>query len=178
MKTEDFKRIVESIVRAELKRQLPKLVPQILAEALTAKKPNVPNVPAHRPAAPQPQLKGEKKYVSNPILNTILNETTVKIKPENSSYATYSEQPTSEAAIDFNVTDEVKSDSNEMIDYSLLNDVRQPAAPVMADITPVNEDQAKVLGKINRDFRSMMKSIDAAKKNGVGAVSNRVSFEA
>jgi hypothetical protein len=35
-------------------------------------------------------------------------------------------------------------------------------------ITPVNEEQSKVLNVINRDFRKLMKAVDKKKSSGVG----------
>jgi hypothetical protein len=35
-------------------------------------------------------------------------------------------------------------------------------------ITPVNEEQSKVLNVINRDFRKLMKAVDKKKSAGIG----------
>jgi hypothetical protein len=35
-------------------------------------------------------------------------------------------------------------------------------------ITPVNEEQAKVLNVINRDFRKLMKAVDKKRTSGLG----------
>jgi predicted ATP-binding protein involved in virulence len=36
-------------------------------------------------------------------------------------------------------------------------------------ITPVNEEQSKVLNVINRDFRKLMKAVDKKKTSGIGS---------
>jgi hypothetical protein len=180
MKPEDFKKLVKIAVQEELKRQLPQLVPQILAEALTGKPKSVTRVPSvsapKTQSAPQIPSKPKevKKYSNNPLLNQILNETVVKIKPENSPYVGYSERPTSTYTSDFNVTEEV---AEESVDYSELNELVAPSEPVVADIQPATEEQAKVLSKINRDFRSIMKAVDAKKKGGVNPFGGGLEFD-
>ena len=179
MKPEDFKKLIRLAVQEELKKQLPQLVPQILAEALTGK----PKQTVRAPVAPVKSVaekvspakpKELKKYVANPLLNQILNETVVRIKPENSMYVGYTEQPTSEASADFNVSDEGLDDT---IDYSELTEAIKPTTPIVVNIRPANEEQAKVLGKINRDFRSIMKAVDAQKKNGANPFGGRLEFD-
>ena len=89
-------------------------------------------------------------------------------------YVGYTEQPTSEASADFNVSDEGLDDT---IDYSELTEAIKPTTPIVVDIRPANEEQAKVLGKINRDFRSIMKAVDAQKKNGANPFGGRLEFD-
>jgi hypothetical protein len=187
MKPEDFKKIVRAIVQEELKKQLPQLIPQILSEALTGKSiqpvPVVQQQRVQRPqVAPRPQPPKEPKvYAKNPLINQILNETVVKIKPDPTAqpFAGLSESLVSSVDSKFEYADEqpVSSDTGDDIDYSLLNESVAPSAPVVADIQPQTEEQAKVLGKINRDFRSMMKTIDAKKRNGVNPFGGGLEFD-
>ena len=94
MKTEQFKELVRAIVKEELKKTLPALVPKIVAEALNNKSSKSQLVEEEDffaqlqkeisgnvvPADSKP--KQPKKYSNNPLLNDILNETTVRIPNE------------------------------------------------------------------------------------------------
>jgi hypothetical protein len=181
MKPEEFKKLIKVMVQEELKKQLPSLIPQILSEALTGKQitPNQKSSPVNTqkkmvPPTEQPVKKEYKQYVkNNPWLNDILNETVVKIKPEN-PYIGYSEPISSTISNDIPITEE-STESVETFDYSALNESVTPKTPVVLNIQPKTEEQAKVLNAINRDFRSILKAVDAKKKNGftpgVGGVS-------
>ena len=180
MKPEDFKKIVRLIVQEELKKQLPALIPQVLTEILAGKSKSIlsekaveqitkPVVSEKQPLQP----KEYKKYSNNPLLNDILNETVVKIKPENSPYVGYSEKPKSNIASNFSVAEE----SDEIVNFRELNESVEPSTPMVAEIKPVNEEQAKVLSKINRDFRGLMKAVDEKKKGGMSSFGGGVSME-
>jgi hypothetical protein len=176
MKPDDLKKIIRGIIQEELRKQLPALIPQVLTEILNGKSPSIVNKPVNKPvSAPisEKLVKKEfKKYTNNPMLNQILNETTNKIVPE-SSYTGFSERP-SMSSTSFNLNE--SSQNDDSIDYSMLNESAAPSTPVVANIQPANEDQAKVLGKLNRDFRGLMKAIDEKKKNGTGGFAPGASF--
>jgi hypothetical protein len=181
MKTEEFKKLVRMVVQEELKKQLPVLVPQILSEALTGKAAPViarPPVVKSQSKPVQPIKKEYKQYIkNNPLLNDILNETVVKIKPEN-SFIGYSESVQSEVSSDgFQINQEITDTIDDNVDYSILNESIEPKTPIVADVQPENVEQAKVLGKINRDFRSLMKAVDAKKKGGFSLGSGGVGLE-
>lgn len=181
MKTEEFKKLVRAVVQEELKKQLPVLVPKILSEALTGKSAPViarPPVVKQSVKPTVPVKKEIKQYVKDPILNQIFNETVVKIKPENSQYVSYSEQPQSEVSNDdFQINEEIVDTESDNIDYSILSESAKPKTPVVMDVQPETETQAKVLNLINRDFRGIMKAVDAKKKDGLSLGSGGVGME-
>lgn len=160
MKTEELKKIIRMVVQEELKKQLPVLIPQVLSEALTGKKPTTPiyNPPKVAETTKVSNSTPKKQY-DNPILNEIFNNTVVKIKPDNKPFVGYSESLSSEIS------------DNDSINYAELNEsVVTPNTsntPVISNIQPENEEQAKVLNKINRDFRGLMKAVDAKRKGGM-----------
>jgi hypothetical protein len=183
MKADDLRKVIRSVIQEELRNQLPLLIPQVLTEILNNKNSQLVTKPVNTSYKPiiqskpvQREVKKEfKKYTSNPLLNQILNETTNKLVPEN-SFTGFGERPVM-SSTPFNITEQ---DTNDSIDYSMLNESvipSTPSKPVVADITPVNEDQAKVLGKLNRDFRGLMKAIDEKKKNGTAGFGGSVSME-
>jgi hypothetical protein len=181
MKTEEFKKLVRAVVQEELKKQLPNLVPQILSEALTGKQSQViarPPVVKTTLQAKKPVKKEYKQFVKDPILNQIFNETVVKIKPENSPFIGYSDPVQSEVnGNEFQVNEEIVESENDSIDYSVLSESVSPKTPVVSNVQPETEEQAKVLGKINRDFRSLMKAVDAKKKDGLSFGNGGVGIE-
>lgn len=169
MNTEDFKKIVKNVVQEELKRQLPALIPQILSEILSGKSsavitemesPKDVKKPAIiQKTTPKPE-KEYKKYTNNPLLNDILNETTIKIKQDN-----YYASPTHPVLADNSSGFDIKDDG--IVNFGELMESKSPQTPIVADITPATEEQAKVLGKLNRDFRGLMKAIEDKKHRGV-----------
>lgn len=174
MKPEEFKKIIRGLIQEELNKQLPLLIPQVLTEILSGKsKPTISeksmvNVDHKLPTSAIPQPKVFKKYVNDPRLNAVLNETVVKIKPDTDSFVGYSEPMHSTVNGNINIQNE------ENVKFSDLNETFDP---VVADIQPVNEQQAKVLGKLNRDFRSLMHAVDQKKKSGVNPFGGGVTFE-
>lgn len=160
MKTEDFKKIIRTIVQDELKNQLPSMIPKILSEVLTNKNDNSTTKLEEQPVN---NHKEYKQYVKNPKLNEVLNQTIVKIKNDNSQLVEYSDKLSSETNNKINIQD---LDSEKNINFKDLNEDYSPAKPIVANIQPVSEEQAKVLGKLNRDFRGLMRSIDEKRKNG------------
>lgn len=180
MKPEEFKKIIRVIVQEELKRQLPALIPQVLTEILSGNK-SAPVIMERHPVAKAPvtqQVRKQpviekprelKKYTNNPLLNQILNETAANPRaiPQENNYIGYSEQPTMTSDTNLNISEDVSND-NEMMDFKMLNESSPVSQiPSTTNIVPKTEEQAKVLGKINRDFRSLMKSIDEKKKSGI-----------
>ncbi len=167
MNSEDFKKIIRTMIKEELEKQLPTLIPQVLTEILTGKsqfKNSLEQkIPLKQETTP-PII--QKKYTSNPLLNQVLNETTIKIKQENSPNVGYSERLT-------------KSISNipSIDDGDTYGELYESVEPKVMDIVPVTEDQTKVLGKINRDFRGLMKAIDQKKNGGMLSGRGMVSIE-
>jgi len=175
MNSQDLKNIIKAIVQEEVKKQLPSMITQVLSEALTGNKSPVVKrqVISTPPVVVKP--KEQKQYVKNPLLNEILNNTTVRIKQENTPFVGYSETFAPGSSEDINIIDNNQSEE-ENIDYGSLNESHVNQIPVVSNITPTTQEQAKVLSKINRDFRSIMKTVDEKRKNG-GFSSGAVSLE-
>jgi hypothetical protein len=153
MKTQELKEIIRSVIKEELQKTLPTLIPNILSEILTGQsKPVVsekfetPKV-SHKPSENiQPTKKTFKKYTNNEALNAVLNETVGGV-PREGSYVGLMGALRSESLGGANINESVQ---------------------IPQQITPVNEEQAKVLNVINRDFRKLMKAVDKKKSSGLG----------
>lgn len=146
MKSNELKEIIRSLVKEELEKTLPVLIPKILTEALIGKQVNEPIIQP-KPIVNESVQKSKeiKKYTSNPILNEILNQTIVKI-PKEDSIAGIDSQFKSQAFSGLQINESIQSETEQ--------------------ITPVNEEQGKVLNVINRDFRNLMKAVDKKRQNG------------
>ena len=84
MKSNEFKKLIKDIVNEEIKRVLPELLKEhnVKSEVRNVVTENViksaPVVNSHQPAV--------KRYVKDPVLNQILNETKVKIPSNDCPY--------------------------------------------------------------------------------------------
>ena len=153
MKTQELKEIIRSVIKEELQKTLPTLIPNILSEILTgqskpvvSEKLETPKV-SHKPSENiQPAKKIFKKYTNNEALNAVLNETVGGV-PREGSYVGLMGALRSESLGGANINESVQ---------------------IPQQITPVNEEQAKVLNVINRDFRKLMKAVDKKKSSGLG----------
>jgi hypothetical protein len=153
MKTQELKEIIRSVIKEELQKTLPTLIPNILSEILTgqskpvvSEKLETPKV-SHKPSENiQPAKKTFKKYTNNEALNAVLNETVGGV-PREGSYVGLMGALRSESLGVANINESVQ---------------------IPQQITPVNEEQAKVLNVINRDFRKLMKAVDKKKSSGLG----------
>ena len=153
MKTQELKEIIRSVIKEELQKTLPTLIPNILSEILTGQNKNVvsekletPKV-SHKPSENiQPAKKTFKKYTNNDALNAVLNETVGGV-PSEGSYVGLMGALRSESLGGANINESVQ---------------------IPQQITPVNEEQAKVLNVINRDFRKLLKAVDKKKTSGLG----------
>ena len=144
MKTQELKEIIRSVVKEELQKSLPTLIPNILSEILTGQgKPVVsensepPKVLQKPSETVQPAKKTFKKYTNNDALNAVLNETVGGV-PREGAYVGLMGTLQSEAF------------------SGIINESTQTPQ----QITPVNEEQAKVLNVINRDFRKCKSKTD------------------
>lgn len=151
MKADQFKQLIRSIVQDELKKLLPTLVPQIVAEALGGKsvKPrqstnedffeNLKNEmsPPPLPTAP----KQIKKFSSNPLLNQVLNETQGGV-PQDVSYGSQMQRP--------NFSKPGAQPLNIQTPLPILNE----------------ETKAQAELGVFKDYRKLMKTIDVKKKQG------------
>ena len=156
MKTQELKEIIRSIIKEELQKTLPTLIPNILSEILTGQSktvvsekletPKVSQKPSENIQSLQPAKKTFKKYTNNDVLNAVLNETVGGI-PREGSYAGLMGALRSESLGGANINESVE---------------------IPQQITPVNEEQAKVLNVINRDFRKLMKAVDKKRTSGLG----------
>ncbi len=153
MKTQELKEIIRSIIKEELQKTLPTLIPNILSEILTGQNKTVVSEKLETPKVSQkpseniqPAKKTFKKYTNNDVLNAVLNETVGGI-PREGSYAGLMGALRSESLGGANINESVE---------------------IPQQITPVNEEQAKVLNVINRDFRKLMKAVDKKKTSGLG----------
>ena len=153
MKTQELKEIIRSVIKEELQKTLPTLIPNILSEILTgqskpvvSEKLETPKV-SHKPSENiQPAKKTFKKYTNNDALNAVLNETVGGV-PSEGSYVGLMGALRSESLGGANINESVQ---------------------IPQQITPVNEEQAKVLNVINRDFRKLLKAVDKKKTSGLG----------
>lgn len=153
MKTQELKEIIRSVIKEELQKTLPTLIPNILSEILTgqskpvvSEKLETPKV-SHKPSENiQPAKKTFKKYTNNEALNAVLNETVGGV-PREGSYVGLMGALRSESLGGANINESVQ---------------------IPQQITPVNEEQAKVLNVINRDFRKLMKAVDKKKSSDLG----------
>lgn len=145
MKSNELKEIIRAVIKEELEKTLPTLIPKVLTEVLAGKQVNEPVVQQRSVVKETVQKPKEiKKYTSNPVLNDILNQTVVKIPKEDSI-----------AGIDSQFKSQ--SFSGMQLDESIQQ--TEPTAPV-------TEEQGKVMNVINRDFRSLMKAVDKKKQSG------------
>ena len=160
MKSNELKELIRSVIKEELNKTLPTLIPKVLTEVLSGKQSstiqsNGSTVTTKTVVKESVQKPKEiKKYSSNPILNEILNQTVVKI-PHESSIAGLDSTFKSQAFSGMQM--------NESVETS------QPVAPV-------TEEQGKVMNVLNRDFRSLMKAVDKKKQTG-SISSGMVSME-
>ena len=147
MKSNELKEIIRTVIREELDKTLPTLIPKVLTEILSGKQSNMIQSNQISKTSVQESVqkpKEVKKYSSNPILNEILNQTVVKI-PSEGSIASLDSTFKSQAFAGMQM--------NESVETS------QPVAPV-------TEEQGKVMNVLNRDFRSLMKAVDKKKQSG------------
>ena len=153
MKTQELKEIIRSVIKEELQKTLPTLIPNILSEILTGQSKTVVSEKLETPKVSQkpseniqPAKKTFKKYTNNDALNAVLNETVGGV-PREGSYVGLMGALRSESLGGANINESVE---------------------IPQQITPVNEEQAKVLNVINRDFRKLMKAVDKKKTSGLG----------
>jgi len=155
MKAEQFKQLVRAIVQEEIKKSLPTLVPQIVAEALSGKQgkskltednnddffENLKNEMGGTPVPIAPKPKQQKKFTSNPLLNQVLNETEGGV-PQDVSFGSQIQQPNFKQG-------------------TLPLNIQSPASPVLNEATKAQAE----LG-VFKDYRKLMKAVDAKKKQG------------
>lgn len=153
MKTQELKEIIRSVIKEELQKTLPTLIPNILSEILTGQSKPVVSEKLETPKVSQkpyeniqPAKKTFKKYTNNDALNAVLNETVGGV-PREGSYVGLMSALRSESLGVANINESVE---------------------IPQQITPVNEEQAKVLNVINRDFRKLMKAVDKKRTSGLG----------
>ena len=150
MKSNELKEIIRLVIREELDKTLPTLIPKILSEVLSGRQSstiqsNQPIVSTKTVVKESVQKPKEiKKYSSNPILNEILNQTVVKIPNEGSMVGLES------------------SFKSQAFAGMQMNESIETSHPV----APVTEEQGKVMNVLNRDFRSLMKAVDKKKQTG------------
>ena len=150
MKSNELKEIIRAVIREELDKTLPTLIPKVLTEVLSGKQSNViqskeSTVTTKTVVKESVQKPKEiKKYSSNPVLNEILNQTVVKIPNEGSMVGLDS------------------SFKSQAFAGMQMNESVEEPPPV----TPVTEEQGKVMNVLNRDFRSLMKAVDKKKQSG------------
>jgi hypothetical protein len=152
MTSDQFKQIVRGIVKEEVEKILPTLIPQILSEAFGGSRPapqpkkeSTADFFESLKAATTPQVakqKAPKKFSSNPLLNEILNETEGGIPPDVTGYGQGMGLPPMQkmGAHPMNV---------------------QQAQPLLNETTKA---QAQI-GAF-KDYRALMKTIDKKKKEG------------
>jgi len=137
MKTQELKEIIRSVVKEELQKSLPTLIPNILSEILTGQSKPTVSENLEKPKVSQkpienvpPTKKTFKKYTNNDALNAVLNETVGGVPLE---------ADTGPSAMD-----------------TIANLPKQ----VLAE----NKEVAAVATALTRDYSQMMKAIDAKAK--------------
>ena len=158
MKPDQFKSIIRAIVKEEVTKLLPVLVPKIMTEAFNERIKNVPvineknsffdelsnelagNTVSQIPT--KPVVKQKKTYTSNPILNDILNETEGGI-PQEQSYG---------API---------PNFNKLQAANLNINTPQPQTTIINE-----ETKAQAKSGIFKDYRKLMKAVDNKRKQG------------
>lgn len=159
MKADQFKQLVRAIVQEEIKKSLPTLVPQIVAEALAGKtvKPKLVETNhqnedffeslkqemAGTPVPVAPKPKQPKKFTNNPLLNQVLNETEGGV-PQDVGYGTQIQRPNFKAG-------------------SQPLNIQTPTP-----VSPILNEETKAQAEIGafKDYRKLMKAIDVKKKQG------------
>ena len=147
MKSNELKELIRSVIREELDKTLPTLIPKVLTEVLSGKQMSISESTVLTKSVVKETVqkpKDIKKYSSNPVLNEILNQTVVKI-PNEGSIAGLDSSFKSQAFAGMQMNESVETP--------------QPVAPV-------TEEQSKVMNVLNRDFRSLMKAVDKKKQHG------------
>ena len=147
MKSNELKELIRSVIREELDKTLPTLIPKVLTEVLSGKQMSISESTVLTKSVVKETVqkpKDIKKYSSNPVLNEILNQTVVKI-PNEGSIAGLDSSFKSQAFAGMQMNESVETP--------------QPVAPV-------TEEQGKVMNVLNRDFRSLMKAVDKKKQHG------------
>ena len=147
MKSNELKELIRSVIREELDKTLPTLIPKVLTEVLSGKQMSISESTVLTKSVVKETVqkpKDIKKYSSNPVLNEILNQTVVKI-PNEGSMAGLDSSFKSQAFAGMQMNESVETP--------------QPVAPV-------TEEQGKVMNVLNRDFRSLMKAVDKKKQHG------------
>ena len=162
MKAEQFKELIRAIVKEEINKSLPTLVPNIIAEALSGKTPSVApqtedhedffaglqsklaNKPVERKQKPQPP----RQFSSNPRLNAALMETVGGI-PSDPTELVPAVPPQF-----------LKQPSQHL-------NVKNPPAPVSAPAILNEETKAQAELGVFKDYRKLMKAVDVKKKQGV-----------
>lgn len=152
MKAQELKEIIRSVVKEELQKSLPTLIPNILSEILSGQSKQIVNEKTETQKVVQQPKQVEtvskkqfKKYTNNDVLNAVLNETVGGL-PREGAYVGLMGALQSEASNGVHINESVN----------------------VQQITPVNEEQSKVLNVINRDFRKLMKAVDKKKTSGIG----------
>lgn len=147
MKSNELKEIIRSVIKEELDKTLPTLIPKVLTEILSGKQSDViqsSQIVKNTVKESVQKPKEIKKYTNNPVLNEILNQTVVKIPNEGSV-----------AGLDSTFKSQAFSGMQ-------INETLETPQPV----APVTEEQGKVMNVLNRDFRSLMKAVDKKKQSG------------
>ncbi len=150
MKSNELKELIRSVIREELDKTLPTLIPKVLSEILSGRQSDIiqsnESITSTKNVVKESVQKPKeiKKYTNNPVLNEILNQTVVRIPSEGSI-----------ASLD-------STFKSQAFAGMQINEQSQTPEPVV----PVTEEQGKVMNVLKRDFRSLMKAVDKKKQNG------------
>jgi len=168
MKSNDLKKILRVLIQEELRVQLPAMIPQVLTEILSNKQ----STPKPVQQVPKPP----KQYTSNPALNAILNETannpTVIEKPKKQ----YANNPILNDILNETAMGNIVED--DTIQQEMM-EARLPNAPLYAMAMSGEESDVMINESITpsiptttapvimKDYRALMKAVDAKKKGGM-----------
>jgi len=145
MKTDEFKKIIREVVNEELLRILPKLLDRRITEGKT---PPIEHIQPTPTAPPIPVKKELKRYIKDPILNQILNETKVTITQEPTYPGVYSE-------LNMNATG-----------MNMLNEIAVPHSSEVGSNQPSSREEpaTKIEKVFMKDYSKLLKAVEAKSK--------------
>jgi len=150
MKTESFTKLLRKIIREEVTMAVRKEMKSLLTEKKTDHK----KVMKHGLELESMASRPTKKYVKDPMLNDILNETATNSAPLQQDWPTMDFR--SEMAQSFKG---MMSDNQPVRNVAPMTDIQ--GKPVNTN----NEQVATVVNAMTKDYSALMKAID--KKKGI-----------
>jgi hypothetical protein len=171
MNANEFKRIIKQLVKEEVQRevadQVNKSMVRLLGEVLNNRTvippPQTQQITEVKKEPVQVKQTVKKKYVNNPMLNDILNQTAEAGGLPSNGPSVSLDEP-----LQSSINSQPVYDNNTKIGM-LRNMMAQSPAPTSTpSITEIPGAVPESLKEVfNRDFRAIMKAVDQKKKQGV-----------